>query len=121
MPFLKSLHGPADLPTEGLMNVKTPYAPPSAAQPAAVTPRPEPLPIEFLGDVPLAVTVEFGTATITIRRYLQFRVGSILELGKLAGEPMEIRANGTLLGKGEVVVVNERYGVRVTEIAEPKE
>lgn len=72
--------------------------------------------LEFLLDIPLKVTVELGKTTMIINDMLQLSQGSVVELNKTAGEPVEIYVNEKLLGKGEVIVVNERFGVRVTEI-----
>lgn len=72
--------------------------------------------LEFLLDVPLKVTVELGRTKMIIDKMLQMTQGSVVELDKAAGEPVEIFVNDKLLGKGEVIVVNERFGVRITEI-----
>ena len=74
--------------------------------------------VEWLHDVPLCCTVEFGRTTIRIRDLLALAVGSVLPVTKLAGEPVDIRANGNLIARGEVVLVNEHYGVRITEVPE---
>ncbi len=72
--------------------------------------------LEFLMDLPLSVTVELGRAEMIIDKMLQLGQGSVIELEKAAGEPVEIFVNHKLLGKGEVIVVNDRFGVRITEI-----
>ncbi|MBQ3444716.1 MAG: flagellar motor switch protein FliN [Selenomonadaceae bacterium] len=72
-------------------------------------------------DVPLKVTVELGQTKKTIKEILDLATGSVIELDRLAGEPVEIQVNGHLLGKGEVVVIDENFGVRVTEIVTPAE
>jgi flagellar motor switch protein FliN len=72
--------------------------------------------LEFLGDVRLLCTVELGTAVINIRQLLKLAVGSILTLDRLGSDPVEVRANGNPIARGEVVVVNEHFGVRVTEV-----
>ncbi|MBU0729186.1 MAG: flagellar motor switch protein FliN [Proteobacteria bacterium] len=72
--------------------------------------------LNFLLDIPLSVTVELGQTNMIINKMLQLTQGSVVELEKAAGEPVEIYVNRKLLGKGEVVVVNERFGVRITEI-----
>ena len=72
--------------------------------------------LNFLLDIPLNVTVELGRTNMIIHRMLQLTQGSVVELDKVAGEPVEIYINNKLLGKGEVVVVNDRFGVRITEI-----
>lgn len=75
--------------------------------------------MEFLLDVPLNVTVELGRSEIVLRELLQIGQGSVLELEKLAGEPLEVLVNERLVSKGEVVVVNEKYGIRLTDIIDP--
>ena len=77
--------------------------------------------INLILDVPLQVTVELGRTKKTIREILDLSTGSIVELDKLAGEPVEIQINGHYLAKGEVVVIDENFGVRITEIASPAE
>ncbi|ADH86408.1 flagellar motor switch protein FliN [Desulfurivibrio alkaliphilus] len=72
--------------------------------------------LDFLLDVPLEVSVELGRTSMIINKMLQLTQGSVIELDKAAGEPVEIFVNQKLMGKGEVVVVNERFGIRVTEI-----
>ena len=72
--------------------------------------------LEFLLDIPLKVTVELGRTKLLINNMLQLTQGSVIELSKSAGEPVEIFVNQKLLGKGEVIVVNERFGIRITEI-----
>ena len=72
--------------------------------------------LDFLLDIPLEVTVELGRTSMIINKMLQLTQGSVVELDKAAGEPVEIFVNDKLLGKGEVIVVNERFGVRITEI-----
>ncbi len=77
--------------------------------------------IGLILDVPLQVTVELGRTKKTIKEILDLSTGSIVELDKLAGEPVEIQVNGHFLAKGEVVVIDENFGVRITEIATPAE
>jgi flagellar motor switch protein FliN/FliY len=72
--------------------------------------------LDFLLDIPLKVSVELGRASMIIDKMLQLTQGSVVELNKSAGETVEIYVNDKLLGKGEVIVVNERFGVRITEI-----
>ena len=72
--------------------------------------------MEFLLDIPLEITVELGRTQMVINDLLRLGQGSVIELSKLAGETLEIRANQRLIAKGEVVVVNEKYGVRLTEV-----
>ncbi len=77
--------------------------------------------LDFILDIPLKVTVELGRTSLPIRDLLQLGQGSVLELDKLAGEPLEILVNGKLVAKGEVVVVNEKFGIRLTDIISPIE
>jgi len=72
--------------------------------------------IEIIMDVPLEVTVELGRTTRKIKEILEFSPGSIIELNKLAGEPIDILVNGKFVAKGEVVVIDENFGIRVTDI-----
>ena len=72
--------------------------------------------LDFLLDIPLEVTVELGRTSMVINKMLQLTQGSVVELEKAAGEQVDIYVNKKLLGKGEVVVVNDRFGVRITEI-----
>ena len=69
----------------------------------------------------MQITVELGRTKKSIKEILEFTNGSIVELDKLAGEPVEIHVNGQYLAKGEVVVIDENFGVRITEIASPAE
>lgn len=77
--------------------------------------------IGLILDVPLQITVELGRTKKSIKEILELSKDSIVELDKLAGEPVEIQVNGHYLAKGEVVVIDENFGVRITEIASPKE
>ena len=77
--------------------------------------------IDFLLDIPVEITVQLGTSRMLIKELLQLGQGSVVELDKLAGEPMEILANSRLIARGEVVVVNEKFGVRLTDIISPSE
>jgi flagellar motor switch protein FliN/FliY len=72
--------------------------------------------IELLMDVALEVSVELGRSHMPIGEILALRTGSVIELDKLAGEPVEVSVNGTLIARGEVVVVDEKFGVRITEV-----
>jgi flagellar motor switch protein FliN/FliY len=71
-----------------------------------------------LGDVPMELTVEIGRTSMTVGETLQLRSGSIVTLDRLAGEPVDLLVNGTPIARGEVVVVDEQFGLRVTEILE---
>src|SRR4030043_153759 len=77
--------------------------------------------LEFLLDIPLSISVELGRTRMLINDLLQLGQGSVVELDKLAGEPMEIYVNNRLIARGEVVVVNEKFGVRLTDIISPSE
>ncbi|MBO6235178.1 MAG: flagellar motor switch protein FliN, partial [Schwartzia sp.] len=77
--------------------------------------------IGLILDVPLQVTVELGRTKKSIKDVLELTNGSIVELDKLAGEPVDIHVNGKFLAKGEVVVIDENFGVRITDIVSPEE
>jgi len=77
--------------------------------------------IEFLLDIPLEVSVELGRTKMLINDLLQLGQGSVIELDKLAGDPVEILVNQRLVARGEVVVVNEKFGIRLTDILSPME
>ena len=77
--------------------------------------------IDRMLDVPVQLTAELGRARITIKSLLQLSQGSVVELDGLAGEPMDIFINGYLIAQGEVVVVNEKFGIRLTDIITPSE
>ncbi|MBG60106.1 MAG: flagellar motor switch protein FliN [Peredibacter sp.] len=77
--------------------------------------------LDFILDIPLKVSVELGRASVVIKDLLQLGQGSVLELDKLAGEPLEVLVNGKLVARGEVVVVNEKFGIRLTDIISPLE
>ena len=75
--------------------------------------------LDFILDIPLELSVELGKAKMLINDLLQLGQGSIVELNKLAGEPLEVYINHKLIARGEVVVVNEKFGVRLTDIITP--
>ncbi|HEX9591949.1 MAG TPA: flagellar motor switch protein FliN [bacterium] len=77
--------------------------------------------LEMLLDIPIQITVELGGARMVIHELLQLVEGSIIELDKMAGEPLEIRANNKLVARGEVVVVDDKIGVRITDVVNPRE
>jgi len=79
------------------------------------------LDIDFILDIPLSLTVELGKSRMMIAELLQLGQGSVIELTKLAGEPMDVFVNQRLIARGEVVVVNEKFGVRLTDIISPAE
>jgi len=77
--------------------------------------------LDMILDIPVALTVELGRTKISIRNLLQLAHGSVVELEELAGEPMDVLVNGTLIAQGEVVVVNDKFGIRLTDIITPSE
>lgn len=77
--------------------------------------------IDMIMDIPVQLTVELGRTRLTIKNILQLGQGSVVELDGLAGEPMDIFVNGYLIAQGEVVVVDEKYGIRVTDIVTPSD
>lgn len=72
--------------------------------------------LEVILDIPVTISMEVGRTRISIRNLLQLNQGSIIELDRLAGEPLDVLVNGTLVAHGEVVVVNEKYGIRLTDV-----
>jgi flagellar motor switch protein FliN/FliY len=76
---------------------------------------------DMIMDIPVRLTVELGRTKISIRNLLQLAHGSVVELDGLAGEPMDVLINGTLIAQGEVVVVNDKFGIRLTDIVTPQE
>jgi len=77
--------------------------------------------LDVILDVPVTVSMEVGNTKISIRNLLQLNQGSVVELDRLAGEPMDVLVNGTLIARGEVVVVNDKFGLRLTDIISPAE
>lgn len=77
--------------------------------------------IDLILDIPVTLTVELGRTKIPIKHILQLAQGSVIELDALAGEPMDVLVNGCLIAQGEVVVVNEKFGIRLTDIVTPSE
>lgn len=77
--------------------------------------------MDFILDVPIEVTVELGRTKLLVNELLKLGQGSVIELSKLAGQTLEILANQKLVARGEVVVINEKYGVRLTEVVSPME
>ncbi|RMG36073.1 MAG: flagellar motor switch protein FliN [Gammaproteobacteria bacterium] len=75
--------------------------------------------LDAILDVPVTIAMEIGRTRINIRNLLQLNQGSVVELDRLAGEPMDVLVNGTLIAQGEVVVVNEKFGIRLTDIVSP--
>jgi flagellar motor switch protein FliN/FliY len=79
------------------------------------------LDLDFILDIPLSLTVELGRNRMLISELLQLGQGSVIELSKLAGEPMDVFINQMLIARGEVVVINEKFGVRLTDVVSPAE
>jgi len=77
--------------------------------------------IDMILDIPVQLTVELGRTRIAIKNLLQLAQGSVIELDGMAGEPMDVLVNGCLIAQGEVVVVNEKFGIRLTDIITPSE
>lgn len=77
--------------------------------------------IDLVMDVPVTVSIEMGRAQVNIRQLLNLRQGSVVELDRYAGEPVDVLVNGTLVAHGEVVVVNEKFGIRLTDVVSPVE
>ncbi len=91
------------------------FSPAPGAKPAAAND------IDLILDIPVQLTVELGRTKIAIKNLLQLAQGSVVELDGLAGEPMDVLVNGCLIAQGEVVVVNEKFGIRLTDIITPSE
>ena len=77
--------------------------------------------LKVLENIDVKLTVEVGGAEIKFRELLRINEGSVIELERLAGDPLDILANGTIIAKGEVVMIGERFGIRFTEVVDPKE
>ena len=77
--------------------------------------------LDVILDIPVSISMEVGSTEITIRNLLQLNQGSVIELDRLAGEPLDVLVNGTLIAHGEVVVVNEKFGIRMTDVISPSE
>jgi flagellar motor switch protein FliN/FliY len=77
--------------------------------------------MDLILDIPVTVSIELGRTRLAVADILQLGQGSVLELDKLAGEPLEVLVQGRIIGKGEVVVVNEKFGIRLTDVISPAE
>ena len=102
------------------------HQPATPLQEAELSPSPQPngsptLDMDFILDIPLQLTVEVGRTKLLIQELLQLGQGSVIELDKLMGEPFEVMVNEKLVARGEIVVVNDRFGVRLTDITSPAE
>ncbi len=85
------------------------------------SPGDEEINMEVILDVPVDISMEIGRTKINIRNLLKLNQGSVIELDRLAGEPMDVLVNGTLIAHGEVVVVNDKFGIRLTDVISPVE
>lgn len=77
--------------------------------------------LDVLLDIPVTLQLEIGRAKVSIRNLLSYTQGSVVEMDRLAGEPLDLLVNGTLIAHGEVVVVNDKFGVRLTDVISPQE
>lgn len=77
--------------------------------------------LDVILDIPVRISMEVGSTAITIRNLLQLNQGSVIELDRFAGEPLDVLVNGTLIAHGEVVVVNDKFGIRMTDVISPSE
>ena len=77
--------------------------------------------LDVIMDIPVTISMEIGQTKLNIRNLLQLNQGSVIELDRLAGEPLDVLVNGTLIAHGEVVVVNEKFGIRLTDVISPAE
>lgn len=90
-------------------------------QDSGFVPGDEDVNMEVILDIPVNISMEVGSTKINIRNLLQLNQGSVIELDRMAGEPLDIKVNGTLIAHGEVVVVNEKFGIRLTDVISPAE
>jgi flagellar motor switch protein FliN/FliY len=107
---------PAAAPVPGPRAAKEDFRPLGVGTPAR-----DPLRLQLLNDVPMAVTVQLGSTRMTVRELLALTPGAVVELDRAAGSPVDVLVNGTLLARGEVVVVDEEYAVRISEIVSSPE
>jgi len=111
-------------PTEAATQVADSVAPAAFTNfdaPAAMAPGGTANDLNMILDIPVQLTVELGRTRIPIKHILQLAQGSVVELDALAGEPMDVLVNGFLIAQGEVVVVNDKFGIRLTDIVTPSE
>jgi flagellar motor switch protein FliN/FliY len=93
------------------------HAPMQALEPGGGSgPSLEDASLDVILDIPVSISMEVGSTKISIRNLLKLNQGSVVELDRLAGEPLDVMVNGTLIAHGEVVVVNEKYGIRLTDV-----
>ena len=96
-------------------------ATPSAGMSSTYLKKKDKVDLDVVMDVPVTLALEIGRASVTIRNLLSYTQGSVIELERLAGEPLDVLVNGTLIAHGEVVVVNDKFGVRLTDVVSPIE
>jgi flagellar motor switch protein FliN/FliY len=77
--------------------------------------------LDVVLDIPVRLSMEVGSTSVSIRRLLQLSRGSVVELSRMAGEPLDVLVNGTLIAHGEVVVVNDKFGIRLTDVVSPEQ
>ncbi len=92
----------------------------SFAQPGDAAPRPT-ADLEQILDIPITLSVEIGKSKLSIRNLLQLNQGSVVELDRMAGEPLDVLINGTLVAHGEIVVINDKFGIRLTDVVSAQE
>ena len=116
------------LMAQGGGGAAAPAAPRMAMEEFGSAPKPGNGPVALEGpnldvilDIPVSISMEVGSTEISIRNLLQLNQGSVVELDRLAGEPLDVLVNGTLIAHGEVVVVNEKFGIRLTDVVSPSE
>ena len=116
------------LMAQGGGGAAAPAAPHMAMEEFGSAPKPGNGPVALEGpnldvilDIPVSISMEVGSTEISIRNLLQLNQGSVVELDRLAGEPLDVLVNGTLIAHGEVVVVNEKFGIRLTDVISPSE
>jgi len=97
------------------------FSPPSFDANAVAAPQSNDINLDVLLDVPVTLSMEVGRARVPIRNLLQLNQGSVVELERVAGEPLDVYANGTLIAHGEVVVINEKFGIRLIDVVSPAE
>jgi flagellar motor switch protein FliN/FliY len=113
-------HDPFDMPPQMRDEQVSPASFSNFGQPGSGAPAPV-NDINMILDIPVQLTVELGRTRIPIKHILQLAQGSVVELEALAGEPMDVLVNGFLIAQGEVVVVNDKFGIRLTDIVTPSE
>jgi flagellar motor switch protein FliN/FliY len=111
--------GPGAISKSGLSVEKAQFD--TLARDSSAPVAPEDVNLEVVMEIPVTVSAEIGRTRIPIRNLLQLSQGSVVELDRLAGDPLDVFVNGTLIAHGEVVVVNEKFGIRLTDVISPSE